>query len=119
MTQKPETKSKALSLEVEAIETYCNPGCGSSSTDPRCTCPIRLTTTASERVQTHQPEMRLLVQRLRSDQQADRVRRVEIGTSLEQRRHLLEDRQELELELISPSDQPLLVAVVWQQTIAI
>ena len=75
----------------------------------------RLTTTASERVQTHQPEMRLLVQRLRSDQQADRVRRaVEIATPLEQRRHLLEDRQELELELISPSDQPLLVAVVGQ-----
>jgi hypothetical protein len=47
MTQKPETKSKALNLEVDAVESYCNPGCGSSSTDPRCTCPIRLTTTAS------------------------------------------------------------------------
>jgi hypothetical protein len=47
MTQKPETKSKALNLEVEALEMHCNPGCGSSSTDPRCTCPISATTTGS------------------------------------------------------------------------
>ncbi|MBW8876390.1 MAG: hypothetical protein JF614_15595 [Acidobacteria bacterium] len=47
MTQKPETKSKALSLEVEAVETYCNPGCGSSTTSNLCTCPIHLTTTGS------------------------------------------------------------------------
>ncbi len=47
MTQKVETKSKALNLEIEELEVACNPGCGSSSTDPRCTCPIRLTTTGS------------------------------------------------------------------------
>lgn len=37
----------ALDLEVQELEAFCNPGCGSSSTSPRCTCPIRLTTTAS------------------------------------------------------------------------
>jgi hypothetical protein len=46
MAQKIE-KPKALNLEVEALETYCNPGCGSSTTSNLCTCPIRLTTTAS------------------------------------------------------------------------
>jgi len=47
MTQKTETKSKALNLEVEALEMFCNPGCGSSSTNPKCTCPISISTTAS------------------------------------------------------------------------
>ena len=47
MAQKVEIKPKALNLEIETLESHCNPGCGSSSTDPRCTCPIRLTTTAS------------------------------------------------------------------------
>jgi len=47
MTQKNETKAKALNLEVDAVETYCKPGCGSSTTSNLCTCPIRLTTTAS------------------------------------------------------------------------
>ncbi|HYX25410.1 MAG TPA: hypothetical protein VFC23_14760 [Thermoanaerobaculia bacterium] len=47
MAQKTEMKSKALNLEVDAVETYCNPGCGSSTTSNRCTCPISLTTTAS------------------------------------------------------------------------
>ncbi|HEX4965021.1 MAG TPA: hypothetical protein VF173_29705 [Thermoanaerobaculia bacterium] len=45
----PKNASKAapLNLEVEAVETYCKPGCGSSTTSNLCTCPIRLTTTAS------------------------------------------------------------------------
>jgi hypothetical protein len=45
----PKTTARpvALELEVQEIEAWCNPGCGTSSTDPRCTCPIRLTTTAS------------------------------------------------------------------------
>jgi hypothetical protein len=31
----------ALDLEVEEIETRSRPGCsGSSSTNPRCTCPV-------------------------------------------------------------------------------
>jgi hypothetical protein len=34
MTQKPETKSKALNLEVEELEVVCNPGCGTSTTIP-------------------------------------------------------------------------------------
>jgi len=36
-----------LDLEVQEIESWCNPGCGSSSTSPLCTCPIRASTTAS------------------------------------------------------------------------
>lgn len=47
MAQKVDTKPKALNLEVEALEMHCNPGCGSSTTSNLCTCPIRLTTTAS------------------------------------------------------------------------
>jgi hypothetical protein len=47
MDQKHETKPQALSLEVEAIEQYCNPGCGSSTTSNKCTCPISITTTGS------------------------------------------------------------------------
>jgi hypothetical protein len=47
MTQKPETKSKALNLEVEELEVVCNPGCGTSTTSHLCTCPISATTTAS------------------------------------------------------------------------
>ncbi len=39
--------SAALHLEVEEIEAACNPGCGTSTTSHLCTCPIRLTTTAS------------------------------------------------------------------------
>ena len=37
----------ALDLEVQEIESWCNPGCNTSSTNPACTCPIRVTTTAS------------------------------------------------------------------------
>ncbi|HEY8019496.1 MAG TPA: hypothetical protein VIH93_00250 [Thermoanaerobaculia bacterium] len=29
----------ALDLEVLEIESYCNPGCTTSSTNPACTCP--------------------------------------------------------------------------------
>ena len=47
MTQKVETKPKALNLEVEELEISCNPGCGSSTTSSRCTCPISCTTTGS------------------------------------------------------------------------
>jgi len=46
MTEK-ETKPQALSLEIQELEAWCNPGCGSSSTDPRCTCPISISTTGS------------------------------------------------------------------------
>ena len=42
-----ETQPQALSLEVQEIEQYCNPGCGSSTTSNKCTCPISLTTTGS------------------------------------------------------------------------
>ena len=47
MAQKVETKPKALNLEVEELEIICNPGCGTSTTSPRCTCPISITTTGS------------------------------------------------------------------------
>ncbi|HEX3553563.1 MAG TPA: hypothetical protein VIA62_10075 [Thermoanaerobaculia bacterium] len=47
MIQKPETKSKALNLEVEQLEAICNPGCNTSTTSRRCTCVAGLTTTAS------------------------------------------------------------------------
>ncbi len=47
MHKNPERKPQALSLEVEALEQSCNPGCGSSTTSNRCTCPISLTTTGS------------------------------------------------------------------------
>jgi hypothetical protein len=47
MTQKFETKTRALELEIEELEVSCNPGCGTSSTHPLCTCPISASTTAS------------------------------------------------------------------------
>jgi hypothetical protein len=47
MHKNPERKPQALSLEVEALEQNCNPGCGSSTTSNKCTCPISLTTTGS------------------------------------------------------------------------
>jgi len=44
---KTSAKPAALDLEVQEIEAWCRPGCGSSTTSTLCTCPIRLTTTAS------------------------------------------------------------------------
>jgi hypothetical protein len=32
----------ALDFEVTEIERASRPGCNSSSTNPRCTCPVRL-----------------------------------------------------------------------------
>jgi hypothetical protein len=46
MTEK-QSKPQALALEIEVLEQTCNPGCGSSTTSNKCTCPIRLTTTGS------------------------------------------------------------------------
>ena len=40
-------KVKALELEVQAIEQFCNPGCGTSTTRPGCTCPVYPSTTGS------------------------------------------------------------------------
>ncbi|HEX4965024.1 MAG TPA: hypothetical protein VF173_29720 [Thermoanaerobaculia bacterium] len=40
MPQKTESKPKALELEIEELEVGCTAGCGTSSTHPRCTCPI-------------------------------------------------------------------------------
>jgi len=37
----------ALDLEVQEIEAFCNPGCGTSTTSRPCTCPVSATTTAS------------------------------------------------------------------------
>jgi hypothetical protein len=42
------TKPAALDLEVEAIESHCKPGCGSSTTSTLCTCPISASTTAGK-----------------------------------------------------------------------
>jgi hypothetical protein len=47
MAQKTEVRPKALELEIEELEVSCNPGCGTSSTHPLCTCPISASTTAS------------------------------------------------------------------------
>jgi len=47
MHKNPERKPQALSLEVEALEQSCNPGCGSSTTSNKCTCPISISTTGS------------------------------------------------------------------------
>jgi len=44
---KTSAKPLALDLEVQEIEAWCNPGCGTSTTSHACTCPIRVTTTAS------------------------------------------------------------------------
>lgn len=46
MTEK-ETKPQALALEVQELEAWCNPGCGSSTTSNKCTCPVFITTTGS------------------------------------------------------------------------
>jgi hypothetical protein len=42
-----ENKPQALALEVEVIEQTCNPGCGTSTTNRHCTCPISASTTGS------------------------------------------------------------------------
>jgi hypothetical protein len=47
MNQNHDMKPQALSLEVEALEQSCNPGCGSSTTSNKCTCPISISTTGS------------------------------------------------------------------------
>jgi hypothetical protein len=47
MTKNPERKPQALSLEIEALEQSCNPGCGSSTTSNKCTCPISISTAGS------------------------------------------------------------------------
>lgn len=36
------TVNVALDFEVVEIERARRPGCNSSSTNPRCTCPVRL-----------------------------------------------------------------------------
>ncbi|HTQ80402.1 MAG TPA: hypothetical protein VMM92_10430 [Thermoanaerobaculia bacterium] len=47
MNEKSETKVMALQLEIEELEQFCNPGCGTSSTSPHCTCPVTPSTTGS------------------------------------------------------------------------
>ncbi len=41
------TTATPLNLELQELEAWCNPGCGTSTTSGACTCPVRLTTTAS------------------------------------------------------------------------
>lgn len=44
----PQTvKPLALDLEIQEIEVFCNPGCNTSTTSPRCTCRPLTTTTGS------------------------------------------------------------------------
>ncbi len=47
MNEKTESKPPALALEIEVLEQSCNPGCGTSSTSSRCTCPISISTAGS------------------------------------------------------------------------
>lgn len=35
-----ETQAVSLDLEVVEVEKQSRPGCSSSSTNPRCTCPV-------------------------------------------------------------------------------
>ncbi len=37
----------ALDLEVQEVEQFACLGCGTSSTSPRCTCPVTPSTTGS------------------------------------------------------------------------
>jgi hypothetical protein len=39
--------TSALNLEVEEVERFACGGCGTSSTSPRCTCPVSPSTTGS------------------------------------------------------------------------
>lgn len=41
---KTERRSLALDLEVQELERQLRPGCGTSTTQPRCTCIPSLTT---------------------------------------------------------------------------
>lgn len=36
-------RNVSLNLEIEDLETHKKPCCGSSTTSPLCTCPIRFT----------------------------------------------------------------------------
>jgi len=47
MSDPKTVKPISLDLEVQELEAFCNPGCDTSTTSPRCTCRPRLTTTAS------------------------------------------------------------------------
>ncbi len=40
-------KPVALDLEVQEVESFCNPGCDTSTTSPRCTSRPLPSTTAS------------------------------------------------------------------------
>jgi hypothetical protein len=45
----PQQKAKAtpLNLELQELERNMRPGCNSSSTNPRCTCPVSITITGA------------------------------------------------------------------------
>lgn len=47
MNEQTQAKPQALALEIEVLEQSCNPGCGTSSTSSRCTCPISISTAGS------------------------------------------------------------------------
>ena len=41
------TQAKPLALEIEVLEQTCNPGCGTSTTSHKCTCPVSISTAGS------------------------------------------------------------------------
>jgi hypothetical protein len=47
MGGKNNERKRGLDLEVQEVEQFCNPGCGTSSTHPSCTCPVFPSTTGS------------------------------------------------------------------------
>jgi hypothetical protein len=47
MDKNTKKNMRGLELEVQEVEQFCNPGCGTSTTSRRCTCPISATTTGS------------------------------------------------------------------------
>jgi len=47
LPEKNVEQATPLNLEIQEIEAFCNPGCGTSTTSRACTCPISATTTGS------------------------------------------------------------------------
>lgn len=48
MSQQKKAKTTLLNLEVQELESKSRAGCNSSSTNPRCTCPVGLTVTGGD-----------------------------------------------------------------------
>jgi hypothetical protein len=75
---------------------------------------------ARERVQPHKADVPLLEQRVGGDEEGHGPERArDVAAALEQRRLLLEEREELDTQLVARPDSPVLVAVVGQEALAV